>query len=222
MELEKYPKLRNIAKKLLRLEDRLFGRPFPAMERVEEISNYACGPATLQMLLSFVGVKTSQTKLIRSIRVQKKIRTYGLNIKEMAKAANIAGKKDTVFWVKQNASLGDIQKALIKYGYPVGVEWQGEFYENEDEDKGHYSVITKINKKSGFMRISDPYFNSFYRYLNLDRKFPVKKFIKMWWDTNEIKTGNSSKTRTVKDIRLMFLITKKGEKWPKDLGMLKK
>lgn len=219
MELEKNPKIRNLAKKLLSLEDRLFGKPFPSMERVEEMGNYACGPATLQMLLSFVGVTTSQSTLIRSIRVQKKIKQYGLNVNEMAKAAKIAGKGGLSFWAKQHATALDIEKVLFRHRFPVGVEWQGEFYENEDEDKGHYSVITKIDRKKGYLRMSDPYFNSFYRYKNLDRKFPLAKFVKMWWDTNEIRIGKSVKTRTVKDTRILFVIVPKTESWPKKLGM---
>jgi hypothetical protein len=221
MVLEKNPKTRPIAKKLLRLEDRVGGKPFATMKRVKEISNYSCGPATLEMLLSFVGVKAVQTRLIKSIRAQNKVKLYGLGINDMAKAVSIAGKKKLTFWKKQKAGISEIYLIIEKYKYPVGVEWQGDFYENEDEDKGHYGVVTKIDRKAGFLRIADPYFNSSFHYEDLDRKYEISAFVKKWWDVNEIKISGTSRTRSVKDTRMMFVVTPRGESWPKKLGMVK-
>lgn len=219
MELEKNPKTRRLAIKLLQLEDKISGKPFSGMARVKEISNYACGPATLVMMLSFVGVKTSQTGIIRSIRATQKIKKYGITISDFAKAVKIKGRKKISFWRKQRASINDLQLAIEKYKFPAGVEWQGEFYENTDEDNGHYCVVTKVDKKVGTLRMADPYFNSYFHYNNIDRKFDIPEFMKKWWDTNEIKVTGTSKMRTVKDIRVMFVITPKGESWPKRLGM---
>ena len=221
MVLEKNRKTRPIAKKLLALEDRVKGRPFPSMTRVKEISNYSCGPATLEMLLSFVGVEVAQTKLIRSIRAQNKIRNYGINVNDMAKAAKIAGKGAFSFWKKQKATVSDLNLVVNKYKFPVGVEWQGDFYENEDEDKGHYSVVTRIDKKEGNLRMADPYFNSYFGYKDLDRKYGVSDFVKKWWDINHIKISGRSKLRPLRDIRVMFVITGKGESWPKKIGMVR-
>lgn len=221
MVLEKNPRTRPFAKKLLQLEDKYFGRPFPEMVRVKEISNYSCGPATLTMLLSFAGIKKTQTSLIRSIRAAGKIKLYGISVKEMGRAAKIAGKGKIVFWQKQFATVSDLDLAVNKYKFPVGVEWQGDFYENEDEDRGHYSVITKIDKKGGVLRTADPYFNTFFKYIDLDRKYGIKEFYKKWWDYNEIAVSGTSKRRKIKDTRMMFVVTKKGEVWPKKLGMKK-
>ncbi len=221
MHLEKNRKTRGLAKRLLQLEDKVKGKPFPKMERVKEISNYSCGPATLEMLLSFVGVKVAQTKLIRSIRVQNKIREFGVDIKDMARASKIAGKGAFSFWRKQKATINDLNSIVAKFNFPVGVEWQGDFYENEDEDKGHYSVVTRVDKKEASLRIADPYFNSYFGYNNLDRKYRISDFVKKWWDVNHIKVEGKSKRRPVKDIRVMFVITPKGESWPKKLGMVR-
>ena len=221
MVLEKNPKTRPIAKHLLHLEDKVKGRPFPNMARVKELTNYNCGPATLEMLLSFVGVKATQTSLIKSIHAQKKIKKFGINVADLSKAVNIAGKKKLSFWKKAKASVNDINLAIHKYSCPVGVEWLGEFYENEDEDPGHYSVITKVDKKADSLRMADPYFNSFFHYENLDRKLTIPEFVKKWWDVNEVKVSGTSKRRKIKDTRVMFVITKKGESWPKKLGMKK-
>lgn len=219
MVLEKNPKTRPLLKKLLQMEDRLKGKPFPKMKRVKQISVYACGPATLEMLFSYINVKMSQTSVIRSIRVKNKIKLYGIDVNDMAKAAKIVGKKDYSFWRKQNATVSDLDKVVNKYKYPAGVEWQGVFYENEDEDSGHYGVITSVDKKLGFLRIADPYFNGYFKYNGVDRKFKISEFKKKWWDTNEIKVSGTSKTRTIRDNRIMFIITPKGETFPKRIGM---
>lgn len=221
MELEKNPKTRPVAKRLLRLVDRIRGKAFPLMARVKEISNYSCGPATLEMLLSFAGIRVSQRKMIRSIRAEKRIKLYGIDLRDMAKLVRMVGKKKLAFWRKQRAKVSDLNLAINKHAWPVGVEWQGDFYENEDEDRGHYTVVTSIDKKSGNLRMSDPYFNNYFRYGDLDRRYKVSEFVKKWWDTNEIKISGTSKRRTVKDIRVMFVITPKGENWPKKLGMSK-
>lgn len=221
MKLEKNPKTRSFIRKLLQFEDRLFGRPFPDMARAKQISVYACGPATLQMLFSFVKIKVSQTSLIKSIHAWNKIKLYGIGINDMAKAANIAGKKQFSFWRKNKATVNDLHLVLNKYEYPVGVEWQGVFYEDKDEDSGHYGVVTRIDKKRNFLRIADPYFNNYFKYNSIDRKFRIPDFVKKWWDFNEIKVTGTSKTRSIKDTRVMFVITPKGENWPKKLGMVR-
>jgi len=219
MVLEKNPKTRPVVKRFLQLEDKVAGKPFPSMKRTKQISIDACGPATLEMLLSFVNIKVSQTSLIRSIRARKKIKIYGIDVNDMAKAATIAGKKKCTFWKKQNSKISDLELAVNKYKYPVGVEWQGVFYENEDEDSGHYGVVTKVDKESGSLRIADPYFNGYFHFNGTDRKFGIPEFKKKWWDQNEIKIGNSKKTRTKTDKRMMFVVTLKEEKWPKKLKM---
>jgi hypothetical protein len=221
MVLEKNPKTRPVLMRLLQAEDKMLGKPFPSMERTTQISIYACGPATLEMLFSFVGLKVTQTGLIRSIRAGNKIKQYGIDVKDMAKAANIKAKKKFTFWKKEHSTIVDLGKIVNKYHYPVGVEWQGVFYENEDEDSGHYGVVTKVDKKLGFLRIADPYFNGYFHFHGTDRKFKISEFKKKWWDVNEVKIAGRIKTRTIKDVRMMFLITPVGETWPKKLGMKK-
>lgn len=222
MVLEKNPRTRPLLMKLLQAEDSIHGKPFPSMKRVEQASIYSCGPATLEMLFSYVGLKVSQIGLIRSIRAGNKIKQYGIDVKDMAKAANIKAKKKYTFWKKELSTIADLDKIVNKYHYPVGVEWQGVFYENEDEDSGHYGVITKVDKKAGILRIADPYFNGYFHFHGTDRKFKIDEFKKKWWDVNDVKISGSIKTKQVKDIRMMFLITLKEETWPRKLGMVKK
>jgi hypothetical protein len=218
MKLEKNPKTRTLFRKLLALEDKVKGMGFPGMKRVKQITVYHCGPAVIEALYSYLGIKVSQRGISRSIRVQNKIKKYGLNVNDLAKAAKVAGKGGYSFWRKDNATLSDLDRAVNKFKYPVGVEWQGVFYEHEDEDSGHYSIVTKVDKTGGTLRMSDP----FKVFFGVDRKFRIKEFVKRWWDENEVKVKGRTRTKTVRDNRVMFVVTPKSEAWPKKLGMVRK
>lgn len=217
MVLEKNPKTRPIARKLLVMEDKLKGAAFPQMKRVKQSTIDYCGPAVLASLYSFVGVRTSQRRIVTSLRVQNKIKDYGMTVKDLAKASRIIGKKNFTFWRKTRAKVSDLDTIINKYKWPVGVEWWGIFYEHEDEDSGHYGIITRIDKKTGYLRIADP----FWEFAGVDRKLGIKEFAKRWWDENEIKVSGPSRKRTVVDNRVMFVITPKGEGWPKRVGMIR-
>lgn len=209
MILEKHPKTRSLARKILSLTDKILGTAFPEMERISQASSSHCGPAVLASIYSFFGVKVSQRSIVASLRAQNKIKTFGFNMHDMEKAAKIVSKGKFNFWHKTNAKVSDLDLAINKYKSPVGVEWQGVFYEDEDEDNGHFSIITKIEKSKGYLRMADPY----YKFAGVDRKFRIKEFEKRWWDENIIKGRN------LHDKRVMFVITPKGVMWPKKLGM---
>lgn len=217
MILEKNPKTRPIYRKLLELGDNIMGRAFPQMERASQVNVSSCGPAVICTLFSNLGVEANQRKIVSSLRVKEKIKKYGLNVNEMAKAAKNIGKKEFTFWKKNNAKLSDLKQAINKYKSPVGVEWQGVFYEFEDEDNGHYSVVTRFDKKAGYLRIADP----FKEFQGVDRRFNIKFFEKRWWDENDISVSGTSKKKRVHDNHVMFVITPKNATWPKKLGMKK-
>jgi hypothetical protein len=217
MVLEKNPKTRPLVKRLLKLEDKVTGLAFPQMTRVKQITSSYCAPAVLATLYSNLGVRVSQRGIVVSLRAQNKIKKYGLNVKDLARASKIVGKGAFSFWKKAGTKASDLDAIINKYKYPAGVEWQGVFYEFEDEDSGHYAVITKIDKKSGFLRMSDP----FQAFAGVDRKFKIRDFEKRWWDQNEVRVSGTSKMRLIRDHRIVFIITPKGESWPKKLGMVK-
>ncbi len=217
MVLEKNPKTRPLVKRLLKLEDKVSGLAFPKMVRIKQITFAHCAPAVLASLYSNLGIKVSQRGIVVSLRARNTIKKYGLNVNDLARASRIVSKGAFSFWRKTNTKISDLDAIINKHKCPVGVEWQGVFYEFEDEDSGHYAVVTKIDKKAGFLRISDP----FQEFAGVDRKFKIRDFEKRWWDVNEIKVSGTSKRRKVRDHRLMFIITPKGESWPRKLGMIK-
>ena len=211
MVLEKNPKTRRLAKRLLQLEDKIVGKPFPKMKRAKQVTSSHCGPAVIEALFSFQGIKVSQGSIVRSIRADKKIKRVGLNVDDLGMAVKKLSKGKFIFWKKAGSTITNLSVLVNKYQYPVGVEWQGVFYEYADGDNGHYCVVTRVNKEGGYLRLADP----FYRFVGVDRKFTLKDFEKRWWDVNVIAK------KTVKDRRMMFVITPKGVTWPRKLGMKK-
>jgi len=193
------------------MSDRISGLPFPRMLRTKQIDSYSCGPAVIIALYSNFGVKASQKGIIALLRAARKIKKYGLSLKDLARASRIVGKGAFSFWRKANGKISDLDAIVNKYKYPVAVEWQGVFYEDEDEDNGHYCIVTRVNKKAGILRLSDPYPS----FAGVDREFKIKDFMKRWWDENVVRG------RTLRDERVMFLVIPKSESWPKKLGMVK-
>ncbi len=207
MEINYIPLFRKLDRHILRLEEAFRGRSFPHLKRIKQVTSSYCGPAVLVSLFSFLGVRTSQGRIVRSLRAENKIKDTGLVIKDLARAARIVGKGKFTFWKKEGAGIGDLDKIINKYKFPVGVEWQGVFYEDEEGDNGHYCVVTEVNKAKGYLKLADPY----KRFAGLDRKFRISDFEKRWWDENGL----------VYDRKLMFLITSKKETFPRSLGMIK-
>ncbi len=207
MEINHISFLRKLDRLVLRLNEAVYGKAFPNLKRVKQITSSYCGPAALVSLFSFLGVRTSQGRIVRSLRAENKIKDSGLVIKDFARGVRIAGKGEFTFWKKEDATIGDLDKIVNMYKFPVGVEWQGVFYEDEEGDNGHYCVITQVNKSKGYLKLADPY----KKFAGLDRKFRISDFEKRWWDVNGL----------VYDRKLMFLITSKKEQFPRSLGMIR-
>lgn len=211
-----------------RLSDTIFGMPFPEMKRIRQKTSSHCGPASVEMLLSYLGKRISQDGLVKKSGSSKNwFILHGANVRELSVAVKKAF-PSLSFWYKKNSSLKDLSRAVNEFNCPVGVEWQGIFdydetvdydpsYGEEDDDPGHYCVVTAIDTKKDVMRIADPERH----YAGHDRKIAVSIFKKRWWDNNDFKIKGSTKIKKVKDIKVMFVITPKGASWPKKLRMIK-
>jgi len=217
MEINHIRFLRKLDRFILRLNAAVFGQPLPTLKRLKQVSSSHCGPATLAMLFSFVGQPVSQRRIVGCLRAEAKIKTRGLTVKDLARATRILGKKELVFWKKTGARMADLAAITGRYHYPVGVEWQGVFYEDEDEDSGHYGVVTKVDIKKGYLFIADPY----RRFAGVDRKFRIGDFDKRWWDANEITIPGTRRKNLVYDKRMMFVVAPKKATFPKKFGMFK-
>ncbi|MEK7550776.1 MAG: C39 family peptidase [Patescibacteria group bacterium] len=184
------------------------------MKRIGQKTAVHCGPATIEMLLSYLGKKINQKKISENAGVGVHwFKKYGLTVDNLKTAVNKLF-PDLIFWSKENSTIRELSDIVNIKKLPVGIEWQGVFdyeegdfdpkYGVEDDDPGHYSVVTGIDIKKGIIIIADPERH----YVGRDRKFKIDFFKKRWWDVNEIKSKKTRKTRKKIDKRPMFLITK--------------
>ncbi len=194
-------------------------RKFPPLERMYQVSESHCGPAVLQILLARLGVEASQEQLTELADARDTIESHGTRIDQLALALRRlnAGAR---FWYKDHATVEELTAVVSHHHYPAGVEWQGLFEdreEDEDEegDYGHYSIVTRIDRRRGLVHILDPY-KDFYRQ---DRIFALSWFAGRWWDTNEVIDPETGQPQVVEDYHVNFVVTPKQARFPASLGM---
>ena len=184
------------------------------MRRVKQRTDAHCGPAVLEMLLSYLDIKVHQDAIIDAAKVSVKLRIHGMTVPDMAKAIKLSVPQ-AQFWYKHRASIADISRLLTKYRYPVGIEWQGLFGKYADgEDDGHYGVVIKIDSEQEKIRITDPFFAR-------DRRINLDRFKDRWWDVNLVVNSRTKKSRSVKDHQMIFIVTHIKYLFPVELGMKK-
>lgn len=182
-----------------------------------QISESHCGPAVLHMLLSHIGISVNQRTFTKAARAVHTIAKHGIHVGHMTRAINTL-KLDAIIWYKLSATVTDIRVLLETYGYPVGVQWQGLFEDDEDDfdyDYGHYSVVTRVGKRD--LVIVDPYKD----YAKRDRVIRIATFLKRWWDENTIRDPASGKKHKIKDAHLLFVVTPPSTTFPRSLGLIK-
>ena len=125
------------------------------------------------------------------------------------------------FWFKKQSKTGELSEIVNRFNFPVGVEWQGDFKykgpkeDDEDDDPGHYSVVTKISVSDKKIFLADP----FRVYAGSDRQFTLLEFERRWWDINEIVDRATRKKKQMDDYHLMFLIVPQENDFPAKLRM---
>lgn len=188
------------------------------IRRVSQISDDHCGPAVAQMLLDNLGIEISQEKIAEAAGVLETIKVYGTRIDQLGSALKKLAPQVRL-WYKKNSTLDDVRILLREHSYPVGVEWQGIFEREEEEDDetdyGHYSVITHIDDERKALIIVDPYKD----FAMQDRIISISQFSRRWWDTNEITDRVTGKKEYVKDNKLLFIITPQGVSFHSQLQM---
>lgn len=194
-----------------------------SFKRVSQISQSHCGPAVIEMLFSNLGIYKSQEEITNEAGAKETIEIYGTRIDQLIRAVKKLA-PEAKFLYKQNASLLDIKTILNKYNLPVGVEWQGNFEDIEeegdeeeegDDDSGHYSVIVDINEEKKQLIMADPY----KRYTLNNRVIDIDDFMERWWDTNEVTDPKTNKKELIEDENLLFIIAPKGFELPLTLGL---
>jgi hypothetical protein len=177
------------------------------------------------MLLSYLNVEVRQEAVAREGGATDLIELNGMRVDQLALAVRKLAPQ-TQFWYKDNSQISELAKLVSRYYYPVGVEWQGVFddpetnsdddgTETEDDDFGHYSVVTHVHPRKKQLIIADPY-----KSLILQaRIFSYQEFEERWYDFNEVIDPESGRPKLVEDYHMMFIITPIEEVFPLKLGM---
>jgi hypothetical protein len=191
------------------------------LKRRTQISESHCGPAVVEMLLSNLGIERTQEEIAQAAGVVNTIEEHGARVDQLALAISKLV-PHVLLYYKQYASLSDIDTLLSVYNLPVGVEWQGLFYEREEdeeeddeEDFGHYSVITHIDYEKKAIIIVDPYKD----YASSDRIIDIYKFLNRWWDDNEIKDPQTGKRKYIRDEKPLFVISQRNPELSEKLNL---
>lgn len=186
------------------------------MKRVRQKTDSHCGPAVLEMLLSQLQLFVDQTRFVDAVNVEHKLKHHGMTVAELALAIKRMNLKVNL-WCRRSASVKILLTLLNKYEVPVGVEWQGIFGKASDGDDGHYVVITRINPETNLIWRADP----FGKFAGKDTRMSLKRFVKRWWDFNEVVNPKTGRIRHVRDHRMLFVVIPKRKTFPRELGLHK-
>lgn len=190
-------------------------------DRFTQISESHCGPAVIQMLLNTLGVEVTQEAVAEAGGASDLIELQGMRVDQLGRAVQRLA-PHTRFWYKDHSTLEELVRIVADYKYLVGIEWQGVFEdtleeETQDNDYGHYSVVSMADSINRKLVIVDPYKD----FRAQDRIFTFEFFVTRWWDTNEMPDPLTGKGYLVEDRQMMFTITSQYAKFPKHLGMKK-
>jgi hypothetical protein len=189
------------------------------IRRIQQITNSHCGPAVVCMLLDAIGIHVDQETVTKAANAEETIMADGVKLEQIGLAVTRLA-PETTLWYKYQANLDDIRYILSR-GYGVGVEWQGLFYDTEEEEEedevqdfGHYSIISDIDEEEQGLRIVNPHDDFAFH----DKYFSIPTFLRRWWDTNEVINPFTSKKMLVEDLRLLFFITPSDQFFPPEMG----
>lgn len=164
------------------------------------------------MLFSFLGVYVDQEEFVEAAGIRSRLHENGMTVEEMGRAVAVVYPYFTL-WYKEHASGTDLSTLVNEYHFPVGVEWQGVFLEDDDEDNGHYSIVTHVDLPNNLVMLADPYM----KFAGVDRSFSLTEFIDRWWDVNDVQ--REDETIQKKDDKLLFIVTPQEASFPELLSL---
>jgi len=124
-----------------------------------------CGPTSIQMVLSFFGVKKTAENILKKSGVSlSELKKIGLASDKMARLINQYGLHG---YAKNQATLKEI-KYFIRLGLPTIVN-----YIEPSSDSGHYAVVVGFSPRSKKIILHDPLNGKNFKILE-------KEFLKRW------------------------------------------
>jgi ABC-type bacteriocin/lantibiotic exporter with double-glycine peptidase domain len=191
-------------------------KKFSRLRRIEQITENHCGPAVIQMLLENIGIQATQQEITDAAGATHTIETHGTRVDQLAKAVQQLA-PIAKLWFKEKAAEADLEYVLDICKYPVGVEWQGLFddEDDDDEDYGHYSIIANIDRAKDELIVVDPYKD----FVDQNRIIKISTFLNRWWDFNEVKDPDTGEKVFKKDEQLFFVVAPLSVTFPAELDM---
>jgi len=141
----------------------------------------SCGPASLKIALKHFGINKSEKALMRLTKCGEE----GVELEDLLK---VAKKFKINGFVKETSDIKDLKKYLKAKKYVIIVDWF-------DEDDGHYSVLSRIDKENIY--IQDPQLGHL-------RAMRIEKFKRIWFDF----PGEFMKTKNDLQLRKMLVLHK--------------
>ena len=157
---------------------------FPLLTSTRQSTEYSCGAAALQAVLSYWGKDLEEKELMKLLNTSPETGTYVGDIVRVARELGFTAD------LKENLTLTDLHAALEK-GMPViicGQAWRS----REDSDKsaredwedGHYIVVLGMDKK--YVYYQDPF-------IKRGKGFVSHRFFEESWHNVRGKTASDAK-----------------------------
>jgi len=173
----------------------------PIVRKVRQKKGF-CGPASIEMMFSFYGISSTQDEIAEIASVIEG--EAGSRIDQLDQAVKSL-RPDYTLLAKYYSTIEEIISFIYTFGIPVGVEWQGKFFDEKGEqfEVGHYSVINWVDKVREMIHIVDPDERS----ALTDGWIGFIEFKERWWDENDVpRVDNPDNTEVIRNEGLLFVL----------------
>ncbi len=144
-----------------------------------QLNDYMCGPATLQMVLAFLGEQKSQRKIRKLMKASpRELKSHGVDNYKMVRAIQRAG---FYAYVNEYSNLDEL-KLFVKQGYPVVIN-----YVEPSHNDGHFAVVKGFNSLLGTIILNDPWNGADF---TLSEKQFLSRWHSEWWKSDNGYKGH--------------------------------
>ncbi|MDO8183736.1 MAG: C39 family peptidase [bacterium] len=148
-----------------------------AIPHRRQLNDYMCGPATLQMVLAFLGEQKTQRKIRKLMKASpRELKSHGMDNYKMVRGIQRAG---FYAYVNEDSNINEL-KSFINQGYPVVVN-----YIEPSNDDGHFAVVKGYNSLLRTIVLNDPWNGD--DFILSEKQFLIRWHAKWWRHDNSYK-----------------------------------
>src|SRR5258708_7197679 len=103
------------------------------LPKVAQQTDSHCGPAVVQLLMAHLNRAVTQDEIVTAAKVRSTIMRHGTRPDQLAHAVAVLA-PEIQFWFKQKTGIQDLEALVHTYHWPVAINWQGLFYDTEEEE----------------------------------------------------------------------------------------